>query len=94
MFSDYRAFAITQKTILSGGNVAINAYSVTGSTGSFIHIMALEDCVLSNVVLQFPVTIAATDPDTDVNLPAGSQLAGLKSFTHVSGQAEILFFRG
>lgn len=95
MFSDYRAFGQTESTIaVSGSFTAIEAASSTNpipSVKGHLVVVALEDSVLSSVILRNPRQ--GYTPEQDVTLKAGAQMVGIQSFDLDSGRCQVFWFK-
>lgn len=88
---EHRAFAEVPTRICTGPIAGITASKVAGDVPTgFMHIIAITDTVLANVVTRWPNTVSGVS-DGAVTLAGGRQLGGIKSFDLTSGQIQILF---
>lgn len=79
---EHRAFGESVNTLRTGPVAGLAPFN---TTSGFMHLVAITDCVLANVVLKNPYGT----PDGAVTLPAGSQLPAVRSFDLTSGQLFI-----
>lgn len=82
MHSEHRAFGEAVCAIRTGPVVGLVPFNTTG----FMHLVAITNCVLANVVLKNPY---GAPSDTNVTLAAGQQLPAVKSCDLTSGQIFI-----
>lgn len=92
MWSDFRAFGIAPSFVTTGGATLSADTNPQGTIIGFIHILALSDLVITDLVLRYPKqgTVSATA----LSLPAGAQLLAVASCTIVSGTGQVFYFKG
>lgn len=91
MFSDYRQFGITESSLETDGATLAADVPPASSASGFMHILALTDVALTDIVLRYPR--AGATPMTALTIPAGGQLLAVKNATITTGNAQVFYFR-
>lgn len=92
MFSDYRSFGICEKDLVASGTYTAETAGVNGGVQKgFMHLNAIADATLTNVTFCFGRNAEAST--FNFTLVAGSQLAGVASFTISAGLVQVLYFK-
>lgn len=90
MFSDFRSFGNAPATIAATGAWATTDDPSDTTGAGYMHLVAIDDVVLTAVKLKYDKTPANTYAFT---LKAGNQLPAVKSLSITSGNCLILWFK-